>query len=93
MALGVSTWVADREVDLALDLRARPHLMQALADGVLDRVQAAVIVDGANALTDPVNEVRLLTSLLGPDDSPDGDDCGFPGGSSDGSDGSDGSAA
>ena len=90
LALGVSTWVADREVDLALDLRARPHLMQALADGVLDRAQAAVIVDGANALTDPVNEVRLLTSLLGPDDSPDGDDCGFPGGSSGGSGGSGG---
>ncbi len=26
-------------------------------------------------MTDPVNEVRLLTALLGPDDTPDGDDC------------------
>ncbi len=31
--LGVSSWVADREVDLALDLRARPHLLQSVADG------------------------------------------------------------
>ena len=70
--LGVSSWAADREVDFALDLRARPHLMQALADGRLDRAQAGVILDGAASLTDPVNEVRLLTALLGPDDSPEG---------------------
>ena len=47
LALGVSSWVADREVDLALDLAAYPALGRALAAGRLDRTQAVVIGQGA----------------------------------------------
>jgi hypothetical protein len=73
LVLGVSQMIADREVDLALSLRERPRLMQALADGELDRAQATVILDEVGPLTHRTNEIRLLTSLLGVDDTPDGD--------------------
>jgi hypothetical protein len=80
LVLGVSPWVADREVDLARDLAAHPPLGRALAEGRVDRTQALVIGRGLRDLTspDPAREQvlrgRLLARLLGPDDSPDGDD-------------------
>jgi hypothetical protein len=73
LVLGISQMTADREVDLALSLRGRPRLMQALADGELDRAQVTVILDEIGPVIHGTNETRLLTSLLGADDTPDGD--------------------
>jgi hypothetical protein len=79
LVLGVSSWVADREVDLALDLAAHPALGRALAAGRLDRTQAVLICRGLRERTnsDPARERvlrgRLVARLLGPDDGPD--DC------------------
>jgi hypothetical protein len=80
LVLGVSMWAADREVDLARSLAAHPPLRRALVEGRLDRAQALVICRALPELTsaDPVRDRgvrgRLLARLLGPDDSPDGDD-------------------
>ena len=74
LVLGVSTVAADREVDFALGLREHPQVRQALAEGRIDRTQAAVVLDGVDQLESATNQARVLTALLGPDDSPDGDD-------------------
>ena len=74
LVLGISTVAADREVDFALGLREHPQVRQALAEGRIDRTQAAVVLDGVEALQSATNQARVLTALLGPDDSPDGDD-------------------
>ncbi|MFL6100120.1 MAG: hypothetical protein ACJ71T_09230 [Actinomycetales bacterium] len=90
LVLGVSLPAADRELDLALDLAEFPRLGRALAAGDLDVPQARVILAGLRDLhscaggagdVDTSDEsVRfahrseLLTGLLGPDDSPEGDE-------------------
>jgi hypothetical protein len=83
LVLGVSFFVADRELDLALDLQDFPRVGRALARGDLDLAQARVILAGLRDLDrglpaeNPIrfaHRARLLTGFLGPDDSPDRDD-------------------
>ncbi len=76
LVLGVSSWVADREVDLALHLRERPQLLSSLALGRLDIVQARTILAGVDLLRTGRDNTsthrratKLLTRLLGPDPS------------------------
>jgi hypothetical protein len=74
LVLGVSSVVADREVDLAADLAEQPRLRRALAEGLLDRSQALTVLDGVAPLSGAVRRGRVISALLGPDDSPEGDD-------------------
>lgn len=73
LVLSISTVAADREVDLALALRAHPQVRQALADGLIHPAQARVILDGTDLLDDPTSQAQLVTAILGPDDTPDSD--------------------
>ena len=74
LVLSISTVAADREVDFALGLRDHPQVRHALADGLIHPAQARVLLDGADLLDDPTNQAQLMTAVLGPDDSPEGDD-------------------
>ncbi|MFL6100286.1 MAG: hypothetical protein ACJ71T_10065 [Actinomycetales bacterium] len=83
LVLGVSLPAADRELDLALDLAEFPRLGRALAAGVLDLTQVRVILAGLRDFDRAGDLDRatrfahcgaLLSGLLGPDDSPEGDE-------------------
>src|ERR1700761_7102856 len=74
LKLGVPARTADREIHLALELARWPVVHQALQAGRIDKNQARVILEEIDTLTDPLHQVALLASLLGPEEDFDGDE-------------------
>ena len=65
LATGITTWAADRELDLAEGLRTHPNLATALAAGRIDRRRAEIALDETATLPDLADRVRVVTMLVG----------------------------
>jgi hypothetical protein len=65
LALGVSTFAADRELELAEGLAAHPELGVALAGGRMDRRRAEVVLEEVAPLRDVAVRRRVIASVVG----------------------------
>jgi hypothetical protein len=65
LALGVTPWAADRELDLAQGLAEHPNLGRALADGRLDRRRTELVLDETAHLSDPAQRATVVSAVVG----------------------------
>jgi hypothetical protein len=65
LALGLTPWAADREIELAAALAAAPELGVALAAGRLDRRRTELVLEELGGLTDPEARAQVLAAVVG----------------------------
>ncbi len=65
LALGLTPWAADREIELAAAMAAAPELGVALAAGRIDRRRTELVLEELGGLIDPSARAQVLAAVVG----------------------------
>ena len=65
LALGITPWAADRELDLGAGLARHDELAVAMAAGRLDRRRVEVVLDELAGLADPTARQQVIAKVVG----------------------------